>query len=92
MELYKNSLNCCDQQNKSYVFLQCYIWLFVYVLQHGRPVPVIVPKDANKPLEYITSSEARLAAGVQRGNNYVFPNTGRLLMKKIDSLNWLYFF
>jgi hypothetical protein len=38
---------------------------------------VIVPKDAYKPLEYITNSEVRKAAGVQRGNKYLFPNRGR---------------
>ncbi|WAR09247.1 hypothetical protein MAR_019205 [Mya arenaria] len=44
--------------------------------KRGKPVPVIIPKDADKPLAFIANLEARLAAGVQSSNKYLFANKG----------------
>jgi hypothetical protein len=51
--------------------------MLYFILQRGAAVPVIVPQDANKPLEFITNAEVREAAGVQRCNKYLFANRGK---------------
>ncbi|XP_052229409.1 uncharacterized protein LOC127843707 isoform X6 [Dreissena polymorpha] len=54
--------------------------------KRGAAVPVIVPQDANKPLEFITNAEVREAAGVQRCNKYLFANRGTQYVRAYDSL------
>ena len=48
-------------------------------LQNGQMVPILVPEDAQKPMEFITSTTARRAVGVKTYNPFVFGNTGKIL-------------
>ncbi|XP_052811802.1 uncharacterized protein LOC128239273 isoform X3 [Mya arenaria] len=54
--------------------------------KRGKPVPVIIPKDADKPLAFIANLEARLAAGVQSSNKYLFANKAHQYVRAYDSL------
>lgn len=46
------------------------------LFQGHRPVPVLIPPESKKPLEFLASFEARREANVPSGNKYLFPNTG----------------
>lgn len=46
------------------------------IFQGGKAVPVIVPPDAIKPLEYLSDPERRREAGILASNAYLFANTG----------------
>ena len=45
------------------------------LLQCGRHrVPVIIPPECKKPLEYISDPEVRAKAGVRQDNRFLFAN------------------
>ena len=39
-------------------------------------MPVIIPEDMYKPLEFLADGEVRKIAGVKTSNEYLFPNLG----------------
>ena len=40
-------------------------------------MPVIIPDDVKKPLEYLASNKARKDVGIKDANKYLFPNGGK---------------
>ena len=53
--------------------------------QRGRPVPVLIPPDCRKPLDFLANTSQRSKAKVVEGNPYLFFNSGMHLS------NWLFF-
>ncbi|XP_033758095.1 uncharacterized protein LOC117340444 [Pecten maximus] len=51
-----------------------------------RPVPVIIPADARKPLEFISDKGVRNEAGVDPNNQYLFPNSLKSYARVYSSL------
>lgn len=45
-------------------------------MQTGRGVPVLIPNETNKVLEYLSNPVARQRAIIRPENNYMFANTG----------------
>ncbi|XP_033740934.1 uncharacterized protein LOC117327839, partial [Pecten maximus] len=54
--------------------------------KNGKMVPILVPEDAQKPMEFITSTAVRRAVGVKTWNTFVFGNTGEGVIRAYDSL------
>lgn len=50
--------------------------LYNKLFQGGRTVPVVIPKDAIKPMEYLALADVRKQAGVLASNAYLFANRG----------------
>lgn len=45
-------------------------------MQTGRGVPVLIPNETNKVLEYLSNPVARQRAIIRLDYNYMFANTG----------------
>ncbi|XP_030843815.1 uncharacterized protein LOC115924951 isoform X2 [Strongylocentrotus purpuratus] len=54
--------------------------------KRGRKVPVLVPQDTQRALEYLANSDVRKAAGVHTTNKYLFPNQGQSTMRAYDAM------
>lgn len=50
--------------------------LSIFFMQTGRGVPVLIPKETNKVLEYLSDPVARQMASIRPENKYMFANTG----------------
>lgn len=57
----------------------------------GRGVPVLIPKETNKVLEYLSDPVARQRASIRPENNYMFANTGRTVVRAGESLDQVKF-
>ena len=57
-------------------YLYVCIYSYFLLFQNGKGVPVILPPDAKKPLQYLTNLEVRKKAGIQPSNPYIFASTG----------------
>ncbi|ESO94384.1 hypothetical protein LOTGIDRAFT_175460 [Lottia gigantea] len=51
--------------------------------KRGKPVPVIIPDDCRKPLEFIVNAEK---AGVNKHNRFLFPNSVNGAIRSYESL------
>ncbi len=50
------------------------------IFQCGRGVPVIIPGEVSKAIQFLADREARAAAGVSKNNGYLFAAGGMLLI------------
>ncbi|XP_065943060.1 uncharacterized protein [Magallana gigas] len=57
----------------------------------GRGVPVLIPNETNKVLEYLSDPVARQRASIRPENDYMFPNTGRTVVRAGESLDQVKF-
>ncbi|XP_065928942.1 pneumococcal serine-rich repeat protein isoform X3 [Magallana gigas] len=57
----------------------------------GRGVPVLIPKETNKVLEYLSDPVARQMASIRPENKYMFANTGRTVVRAGESLDLVKF-
>ena len=57
----------------------------LHFFQRGRPVPVLIPPDCRKPLDFLANTSQRSIAKVVEGNPYLFSKSGMQL------LIWLFF-
>jgi hypothetical protein len=57
--------------------------------KRNRPVPVILPADCIKPLDFLVLAENRQGAGIEHSNDYLFPTTGKYCVRVYDSLKKL---
>lgn len=48
-----------------------------HAFQTGKDVPVVVPEDVRRILQYLADSEVRRAAGISTANPYIFANNGK---------------
>ncbi|XP_064625950.1 uncharacterized protein LOC135486780 [Lineus longissimus] len=42
--------------------------------KQNQPVPVLIPSECRKPLDFISKSSVRKSAGISEDNKYLFPN------------------
>ncbi|ESO84729.1 hypothetical protein LOTGIDRAFT_168393 [Lottia gigantea] len=53
----------------------------------GRKVPVIIPSECIKMLEFLSNPEIRLKSNINKENQYMFANTGSGVIRAGESLN-----
>ena len=44
--------------------------------QRNRPVPILLPEDTAKPLEYLADPKVRAASGIRENNHFLFASAG----------------
>lgn len=49
-------------------------------------MPVLIPPDASKALEYLVDKETRQLAGRKPDNRYLFATNGKIFYKKVTSV------
>ncbi|KAH3754703.1 hypothetical protein DPMN_189384 [Dreissena polymorpha] len=55
--------------------------------KHGRRVPVLIPKEVQPGLAYLTDTGVRTAAGIGESNPYLFASKKESIVWAYDSLN-----
>nr|XP_034315953.1 uncharacterized protein LOC117685616 [Crassostrea gigas] len=99
IEAYKNRSMSVDEANMA---LRSHLTDFEKMLlktqdlveirgKTGRGVPVLIPKETNKVLEYLSDPVARQRASIRPENNYMFANTGRTVVRAGKSLDQVKF-
>nr|XP_034322565.1 uncharacterized protein LOC117688559 [Crassostrea gigas] len=99
IEAYKNRSMSVDEANMA---LRSHLTDFEKMLlktqdlveirgKTGRGVPVLIPKETNKVLEYLSDPVARQMASIRPENNYMFANTGRTVVRAGESLDQVKF-
>ena len=54
--------------------------------KRGRKVPVLIPHDCLQPLNIVTRSNVRLAAGINPENTYIFASRSGTYIRGCDSI------
>ncbi|XP_062610759.1 uncharacterized protein LOC134272385 isoform X2 [Saccostrea cucullata] len=99
IEVYKNRSMSVDEANMA---LRSHLTDFEKMLlktqdlveirgKTGRGVPVLIPNETNKVLEYLSDPVARQRASIRPENNYMFANTGRTVVRAGESLDQVKF-
>ncbi|XP_065926796.1 uncharacterized protein [Magallana gigas] len=99
IEAYKNRSMSVDEANMA---LRSHLTDFEKMLlktqdlveirgKTGRGVPVLIPKETNKVLEYLSDPVARQMASIRPENKYMFANTGRTVVRAGESLDLVKF-
>lgn len=48
----------------------------IHVLQGNQRVPIILPKEVQRPLQYLADTDVRKKCGIKSNNQFIFANTG----------------
>ncbi|ESO97061.1 hypothetical protein LOTGIDRAFT_174667 [Lottia gigantea] len=58
-----------------------------YVFQTGRCVPLLIPPEVKRAMEFLSNSTVREKGGIKKTNTFMFANTGDAVVRAGDSLN-----